>query len=48
VFGNVEFLRLAPLEELRTPDRIKEERDLDSEEILRKSSIASDLERIIL
>jgi hypothetical protein len=45
VFGNVESLKLARLEELRALDRIEEERGL---ELLRKNAIASDLERIIL
>jgi hypothetical protein len=48
VFGNVESFKLARLEELRAHDRIEEERGLDPEELLRKNSIASDLERIIL
>jgi hypothetical protein len=48
VFGNVESLKLARLEELRVLDRIEEERGLDLEELLRKRSIVSDLERIIL
>lgn len=48
MFGNVESLKLARLEELRALDRIEEERGLDPEELLRKNSIASDLERIIL
>jgi hypothetical protein len=48
VFGNVKYLKLARLEELRALDRIEEERGLDPEEFLRKNSIASDLERIIL
>jgi hypothetical protein len=48
VFGNKESLKLAHLEELRALDRIEEKRGLDPEELLRKNSIASDLERIIL
>jgi hypothetical protein len=48
VFGNVESLKLAHLEELLVLDRLEEERGLESEELLRKNSIASDLERIIL
>jgi hypothetical protein len=43
VFGNVDCL-----DDLRSLDRLEEERGLASEEILRKSLIASDLERIIL
>jgi hypothetical protein len=48
VFGNVESLKLAHLEELLVLDRLEEERGLESEELLRKNSIASDLERVIL
>jgi hypothetical protein len=48
VFGNVESLKLARLEELCALDRLEEERGLDSEDLLRRNSIASDLERIIL
>jgi len=52
LFGNVESLKLAHLEDLRTLDRLEEEREVDPEEdpeeLLRKNSIASDLERIIL
>jgi hypothetical protein len=48
VFGNVESLKLARLEELCALDRLKEERGLDSKDLLRRNSIASDLERIIL
>jgi hypothetical protein len=48
VFGNVESLKLARLEELRALDRLEEERGLDSKDLLRRNSIASDLERIIL
>jgi len=48
VFGNVDSLKKACLEDLRMLDRLEEERGLDSEELLRKSLIVSDLERIIL
>jgi hypothetical protein len=48
VFGNVDSLKKARLEDLRMLDRLEEERGLDSEELLRKSLIASDLEKIIL
>jgi hypothetical protein len=48
VFGNVDSLKKGCLEDLRMLDRLEEERGLDSEELLRKSLIVSDLERIIL
>jgi hypothetical protein len=48
VFGNVESLKLARLEELRALDNLEEVRGLDSEDLLRRNSIASDLERTIL
>jgi hypothetical protein len=48
VFGNVDSLKKGRLEDLRTLVRLEDERGLDSKEILRKSLIASDLERIIL
>jgi hypothetical protein len=48
VFGNVESLKLACLEELRALDSLEVERGLDSEDLLRRSSIASELERTIL
>jgi hypothetical protein len=48
VFGNVESLKLARLEELRVLDSLEVERGLDSEDLLRRNSIASDLERTIL
>jgi hypothetical protein len=48
VFGNVDSLKKARLEDLCMLDRLEEERCLDSNELLRKNLIASDLERIIL
>jgi len=48
VFGNVDSLKLACLEELRALDSLEVERGLDSEDLLRRNSIASELERTIL
>jgi hypothetical protein len=47
VFGNVDSLKKARLEELCALDRLEEERGLDSKEKLRKSLIVSDLEKIM-
>jgi hypothetical protein len=44
VFENVDSLKKACLEDLCALDRLEEERGLDSEELLRKSMIVSDLE----
>jgi hypothetical protein len=48
VFGNVDSLKQAHLEELHTFDRLEAERVLDSEEKLSKSLISSDLEKVTL
>jgi hypothetical protein len=48
LFGNVDSLKKACLEELCALDRLEEERGLDSEEKLRQSLIVSDLEKIVL
>jgi hypothetical protein len=48
VFGNVDSLKKARLEDLRAFDRLEEERGLDSEEKLRQSLIVSDSEKIVL
>jgi hypothetical protein len=48
VFGNVESFKLVRLEELHAVDKLEEERGLDSEDLLKRNSIASDLKRIIL
>jgi hypothetical protein len=39
VFGNVDSPKKARLEDLRTLDRLEEERGLDFEELLRKNLI---------
>lgn len=48
MFGNVEFLKKALLEELSALDKSKEERGLVPEEKVRKSVVSSELEKTTL